>query len=110
MKLRAFHESGIWRVEVAGDVEGEGCNCLEHFWDHYVPDRLDRVTIDVGRATSMDDAAAASLTGLIVGHLAEGAHVVVVRPPAILVDALERHVAANSERLEVQSGNGNDAK
>jgi ABC-type transporter Mla MlaB component len=75
-------------VFVSGEVRGQSCDCLEHFWDRHVDRAAEEIRVDASGVTFIDAAGAARLLGLLCGSAGDGTAVAIASPPELVVDMI----------------------
>lgn len=88
MKLGCEAQGDRLIVRIRGDVDGERCDCLAHFWEHYVLPAPARLVVQMRETTSIDSAAVATLVDLLRASRRGGAAVVLESPPQMLAHTL----------------------
>jgi anti-anti-sigma regulatory factor len=86
-------------VRIRGDVEGASCNCLEHFWDHYVEPAPDRLVVEMSETSDLDGVGTATIVNLLRRALEGGSRIILDSPPQMLAHTLYK--IAMLERIEI---------
>ena len=88
MKLSHAIDGDRITVRIREEIDGSGCDCLEHFWDRFVSDPFSVVRVEMSGVDSIDSLGVAQMVTLLRRNLADGARLVLDAPPQVLAHTL----------------------
>lgn len=88
MKLRCEEVDSRARVAMSGEIDGASCDCLEHFWSHYLDPAPAEIELDMSDVADIDALGIASLVTLLRRARDEGARIALDSPPQTLAHTL----------------------
>ena len=88
MKLRPETDGDRFIVRMEGELDASRCDCLEHFWAHYLDETLGDVWLDMSSVEEIDAESVAVMVTLIREQIASGSLVTVESAPQMLAHTL----------------------
>ncbi|WP_145258112.1 STAS domain-containing protein [Planctomycetes bacterium Pan216] len=88
MKLRPELDGDRFIVRMEGEIDSSRCDCLAHFWDHYLDETLGDVWLDMSGVEEMDAQSVAVMVTLLRRQLEAGSAVTLEAAPQMLAHTL----------------------